>query len=247
MRLGLITGSDLDDALESVKRLGEPMASRTLADALNHTANQARLALQAEMPSVFDRPTPWAINSVRVINATERAPEAAVYVKDKGTAGKGAGADEYLLPHVEGGARRLKRSEGMLREIGILPAGMYIAPGSGARLDAYGNISRGHMMQILSGLRAFSRAGSDHNATGSARSRAKGHAQAFYVIRRGKTAIGIGERRGEQTRIVLAFVREPSYRARFDFYGIVRRFAENDALLEANIDTAITKALAGTR
>lgn len=241
-----ITADGLDDALAALSSLGEGLARRALADALNHTANQARQALKAEMSSVFDRPTPWTLNSIRILHAKPTdTPEAAVWVKDEAGGKKPFGADDYLLPQVEGGNRFTRRSEKYLREAGILPAGRFVVPAAGARLDAYGNIQRGHMMQILSGLKALRLSGSYHNATDSRRSMRKGHGRAFFVMKRGKTPIGIGERRGKNMLMVLAFVRQPQYRERFRFYEVVRRVAENDAQLEANIDKAIAKALAG--
>ncbi|MDF5999583.1 hypothetical protein P4050_14390 [Pseudomonas aeruginosa] len=48
-----------------------------------------------------------------------------------------------------------KASERNLRARGILPAGMFVVPAEGARLDQYGNMSRGQMIQILSGLGAL--------------------------------------------------------------------------------------------
>src|SRR5690606_18807016 len=154
-------------------------------------------------------------------------------------------AEEYLMPHVVCGVRITRRSVKYLRGAGILPAGRFIVPGAGARLDAYGNIQRGHMMQILSGLKVLRRDGSDHSATDSRRSLRKGHAQAYFVMRRGRTAIGIAERRGKNRAMLLAFVRQPQYRTHFKFHDVVRRTAENDAQLEANIDKAITDALNG--
>lgn len=240
-----ISADDLDDALAALGRLGEPLASVALADALNHTANQARQVLRAEMSDVFDRPTPWALNSIRVLHATPDNLEAALWVQDRPGDKTAFTAEDYLLPQVEGGERITRASEKYLRESGILPAGRFVVPGRGARLDGYGNIQRGHMMQILSGLKAIQRAGSDHNATDSRRSLRKGHAKAFFVMKRGKTPIGIAERRGGAVVMVLAFVRQPRYRERFKFHDVVRRVAENDALLEANIDKAIAQALAG--
>jgi len=240
-----IHADDLDDALAALSRLGEPLASRALADALNHTANQARQALRAEMQSVFDRPTPWTLNSIRILNAKPQSLEAALWVKDDSGGKNPYSAEDYLLPQVEGGERIKRVAEGYLRENGILPAGRFIVPGRGARLDAYGNIQKGHMMQILSGLKVMHLSGSDHNATDSSRSLRKGHAKAFFVMKRGKTPIGIAERRGETVVMVLAFVRQPQYRKRFDFHGVARRVAESDAQLEANIEKAIAKALAG--
>jgi hypothetical protein len=240
-----IHARDLDDALAALARLGDGLAGRALADALNHTANQARLELRSEMQSVFDRPTPWALNSIRILAAKPSSLEAAVWVQDESGGKNPFSAEDYLLPQVDGGERITRRSEKYLRESGILPAGRFVVPGAGARLDSYGNIQRGHMTQILSGLRALNRAGSDHNATNSRRSLKKGHAQAFFVMKRGKTPIGIAERRGKTVVMVLAFVRQPQYRTRFDFHGVVRRVAENDGLLEANINKAITDALNG--
>ena len=53
---------------------------------------------------------------------------------------------------------------------------------------------------------------------------------------RGRRPIGIAERRGRTLTMVLAFVRQPQYRVRFQFHEVVRRVAEDDARLEANIE-----------
>jgi hypothetical protein len=241
-----ISASGLDDSLAALAKLGAGLAPRALADALNHQANQAAQALRGALPDAFDRPTPWTLNSTRILYARPSAePEAAVWVKDESGGKNPFSAEDYLMPQVEGGERITRRSEKYLREAGILPAGKFVVPGAGARLDAYGNMQRGHMMQILSGLSALTRDGSDHSASDSRRSQRKGHARAFFVLKRGKTPIGIAERRGKGVAVVLAFVRQPHYRERFKFYDIVRRVAENDSGLEANIDKAIADALAG--
>ena len=95
------------------------------------------------------------------------------------------------------------------------------------------------MQQILSGLGADNASGSTIAATHSKRSLKKGHAQAFFVIKRGKRPIGIAERRGKNMSVVLLFVRQPDYAARFDFFRVVRRVVENDALVEDAIGRAI--------
>lgn len=239
-----VSASDLDDALASLQKLGPELAQRALADALNHTANQARQALRTTMEEVFKDPTPWVLNSTRIINATPKNPEAVVTVKD-GEVGKARDFDDWFGAQVYGGQRLNKGSEKLLREIGVLPAGKFIRPTQWAKLDSHGNISRQYMTQILSGLKAFSMAGSDHNATESVRSLRKGHATAFFVVKRGKNPIGIAERRGKTMQVVIAFTRQPQYRERYQFHDVVRRVAESDAQLEANIDKAILEALAG--
>jgi hypothetical protein len=107
-------------------------------------------------------------------------------------------------------------------------------------------MGRGQMRQILSGLGAAEyTSGYRANATQSKRSKDKGHEQAYFVMRRGRVPIGIGERRDKSLVMVLAFVRQPQYRERFRFFDVVRRIAEDDARLEANIEKAIAKAAQG--
>ena len=55
----------------------------------------------------------------------------------------------------KGGSRNIKRLEMRLSRLGILPAGMYVAPGRGARLDQYGNMHRGDVTAMLTQLGAF--------------------------------------------------------------------------------------------
>src|SRR5690554_2169686 len=244
MKAGLKISDDMDDAIASLERLGNS-AGKAQAQAINEVVKQAEQQLRQEVASVFDRLTPFTLNAFRIQYAKPSQPEAAVWVKDeKSGASKGLAPEDWFAPQVYGGERALKASERMLRSRGILPAGMYAVPGKGARLDAYGNMSRGHIVQLLSGLKAFDRAGSDHNATGSRRSRRKGHANAFFILRRGNQPIGIAERRGKGVQVVLAFASEPQYTPRFDFHGVVRKVAENDALIEAAVDKAVADALA---
>lgn len=240
-----IRGSGFEESLAVLQTLGGNLPARALADALNHTVNQARPALRVEMADVFDRPTPFTLNAIRILNAKPNTLEAAVWVKDeKDNASKGFAPEDWVAPQVFGGPRADKKSESLLRAKRILPAGKFIAPAAGARLDAYGNISRGQMQQILSGLLALEgSSGYTANASNSWRSIKKGHAQAYFVMRRGKTPIGIAERRGKTVQMVIAFVSQPQYRRRLDFHGVVERTA--DANLETNVDKAITNALNG--
>lgn len=242
------TVDGLDDAIKSLEQLAGDLPKRALADALNHTANQARIALKASMSSVFQDPTPWTLNSIHIQNAKPSDLTATVWVKDVSGGKNNQSAENYLLPHVDGGERTSRKSENYLRSAGILPLNRYIAPARDMQLDPYGNIPRGTMGKILSGLKAFNTSGSDHNATHSKRSAAKRNAQRFFVMR-DKTGqgIGIAERleTGKGIKLLIWFVSEPRYSERFDFYGITRKFVESDGLLEENINIAITKALNG--
>lgn len=238
------TINGLAEAVAAMERLQGERPAAALSDALNHTANQARIALRAEINNVFDRPTPFTQNAIRILHAKPKTLAASVFVKDeKDGASKGFAPEDWFKPQVEGGPRSVKRSEEMLRRAGVLPANKFVVPGKGARLDRYGNLSRGHMTQILSGLMAAEdRAGFSANATNSRRSKRKGHAQAFFVMRnKAGGAIGIGERRGKSMHVVLAFVDQPQYTQRLDFYGVVDRVTDEN--LDSNLDLAVTKLI----
>lgn len=126
--------------------------------ALNNIAGNVRTALIGKMGDVFDRPTPYTLNSLYVKRATKQNLEAQVRFKD--ATSKGTPASKYLSPEVTGGARSVKRFEralssniGRLQEVmSRLGVTNYFVPGSGAQLDGYGNMVRGQFAQILSQL-----------------------------------------------------------------------------------------------
>lgn len=212
--------------------------------ALTRTAQIAKTELEKEMRSVFDRPTRWTLNSLRLFPAKKTKLEARVWMKNE--ADKSVPATRWLNPEIEGGPRQDKRSESRLRRKGILPVGKYIVPGKGAKLDSYGNMTKGAITKALSGLSAFSDAGYSANATGSKRSRAKGNAKRYFVMKRGSMPIGIAERTSRnRMHILLAFTRKPTYSKRLDFYGIGDKVVKQH--LAAEFEKAMTKAMRTAR
>ena len=167
-----------------------------MATALTRTAVAARNEVKREMVRVFDRPTPFTLNSLWIQTATgnastagqDRIPvpgdnvntrtvrsrylEAMVYVKDD-LAGGGL-AKPYLLPQVEGGSRPIKRFEKLLQDAGAMPRGWFAIPGNGARLDRFGNMRQSQIVEILSRFRAFQLAGSTQNRTARSTKRRAG-------------------------------------------------------------------------
>ena len=235
----------LRQSLDMDELLAKDFGPRAVADAINHTAFAARKVLQSEMTEVFDRPTPWTLKSLQVKKAKAGRgsviEDAAIYVSDY-AASKDNAPEAWLKAEVYGGQRRAKRLEEALRYYGILPPGHMVMPGKGARLDSYGNFSKGHMSQMLSGLGAAEmKEGLTANASQNKQSLSKGNAKAFFVIRRGKTAIGIAERRGKTMAVVLVFIRKADYARRFRFHEIVEKIA--DRYLLTNLDEAIVKAM----
>ncbi|MFC4706092.1 hypothetical protein ACFPAA_20940 [Paraburkholderia caffeinitolerans] len=78
------------------------------AKALNAVAERVRDEERANMLKVFDGPTPFTINAVRIKKATKAKPEATVFVMDK--------TAEYLEPYENGGLNKLN-SRALLKPV----------------------------------------------------------------------------------------------------------------------------------
>lgn len=238
-----VSFTGLRERLQSLDRLERDQLPYAAALALTGTAQDVKDAMVEEMGSVFDRPTRWTLNSLFLIPATKAEMVAVVWMKDKAPDSGGMPASEWLTPEIKGGTRTRKRSETMLSEAGHLPAGKYLMPGKGIKLDRYGNISRGTMNKVVSGLGAQQ----DKHANSTKSQRSAANLRRYFLIRRGQIPLGIAERTGKRKagmRLVIAFGNVPHYSARFDFYGIAQRIAEDR--LPIRFELALARALATT-
>lgn len=214
--------------------------------ALNNVAFRVRAEQHSAMGRVFDRPTRLTLNSVLVDKATKRKGNAQIFIRDE--AAKGTPPEKYLGPEVFGKARNETRFERALRYAGLLPAGMYVVPGEGARLNKHGNITAGTYTKILSQVKASS--DPMQNATNSARSSAKRGGTSGYFVARIEGTLGVWQRVGyarrRSVRPILIFVRnKPNYRKRFPFYRIAQGIVERHLLPEMN--RAMERALASAK
>lgn len=98
-----------------------------LSLALTSTAGRVGQAWQAEMRQDLDRPTPFTLNSVRVIGARKTRLISTIFVMDK------AGA--YLEPFVVGGRHFLGAKKGLLNPKNV-------------PLNAYGNLTKGKLKSL---------------------------------------------------------------------------------------------------
>ena len=237
-----IEAKGLAEQLGTLTDIVERQLPFATALALTTTAKMVEAELQNEMRAVFDRPTSYTLNSLRVFPATKEKLFARVWMKDESD--KAAPATRWLTPQVYGGHRQDKRSEKLLRARGILPDGKYVVPGRDAKLDHFGNIGRGQLQKIISGLGAQF----DRHANSTDSKRSVGNRKRFFVMREGKTPIGIAERTGkgrDKVKLLLAFVGRPGYRKDFDFFGVGERVAQDN--LEAQFRLAMDRALATRR
>lgn len=207
---------------------------RCAAIALTQTAKHAQKAVIAEMPRVFDRPTPYALRGTRVKPANYKTGRLEASVEFKDDVSKGTPAEKYLQAEVFGGRRRLKRFEIALQRIGVLPAGMVVVPGKGIKLDAYGNIPARDIVVTLSYLQAFGEQGYNANMSKEKREKLfKGtrtkDGWELFVVRQGMRPArsgkqlhpGIWRRRiihgfGSSIHPWMLFVSQPMYRPRLD-------------------------------
>ncbi|UGQ45091.1 hypothetical protein [Massilia endophytica] len=231
---------DVREAIASITRhttqtLPKQQAFATRV-ALTRTAHLAAQAEQREMRDVFRNPTPYTLSGVAVRGATAQRLSAEVKLKDDAT--KATPASKFLAPQVRGGLRGQKRFERALQAVGAMPAGFRAVPGSGARLDAYGNMSRGQIVQILSYFQAFPEMGYRANTTAARREAlARGtKRQQGYVYFAGspgdRLPRGIWQRvqfaRGTAVRPVVIFVRSAVYQERFDFEYVAQLTVERE-------------------
>lgn len=226
----------IDAAVARMRGLAESKIKTATVAALNDAARAGHEETRKEMASVFDRPTPWVMGGVRYTKARKDRMESTIDF-DKWGNKTGVTVENVLKAEIFGGQRRHKRHEIALQRAGILPAGMGIVPGDAAKLDRYGNMSGGQIVQIMAWFRAFGEQGykanmSDKNRARLGRDKRNGQRgfQYFALQKpRGKLLPGIYQRftfaHGSAIKPVMIFVKLPGYRKRLDFYGIAARAA----------------------
>jgi hypothetical protein len=252
----------IKELISSMDDLSKKQVPFATAKALTKTAQDVKAAELQELQRSIDRPTPYTMNSLYVKSASKTNLESMVYFKDKSSAGKGNPAANFILPHVEGGVRNVKRFESALQRIGLLPKGMYIAPGEGCQLDAYGNIPSSLIVQILSYFQAFGEQGYRANMTDKKKaalakgSKRKGTMDYEYFVSYGKgTWSGrqhlfagiykrIGFSKGSAIKPIMMFVSKPGYQKRFPFYETAQKVIDQNLITNFNeaMDEAIKTA-----
>jgi hypothetical protein len=186
-----------------------------VAIALTKTALIAKNKNYQQMKKVFDRPTPSTLNSLYIKPAKENNLEAIVGIKQFQSKGKSAA--DYLDPQIVGGGRKQKRSERLLTDKGILPAGMNLLPGAGIKLDRYGNVPKGAMTQMLSILRSHTEVGFKANTTIESKKRNK-KLKDLFVYKGDRMAKGVYIRLGKRgIKPYMMFGRSAKYRKRYSF------------------------------
>lgn len=237
---------NVEDIRQQLKTNRTDQLPFAMALALTRTAQRTKAYLIGRMQQVFDRPTPYTLNSLYVVPATKTNLRASVGIKD--FAAKGTPAERYLRPEIEGGPRNLKRSERALQAKGLLPPGMFAVPAIGAELDAYGNMSAGQIVGILASLEALPGTAYTNIKTKRAKRVIGTYVSRDYFVAMpgGHLKPGIYERLSPRHIVpVMIFVRPPEYSIRFDMYADGQTFA-NSAFNE-ELASAWSQAIATAR
>jgi hypothetical protein len=207
--------------------------------AVNKSAEIAKEEVRKEMRRVFDRPTPWFMNSLRVKAARDRSkPVAELAYKDAWSNSAGeVGGRTMVQPHVDGGNRHYKGMEVRLNRIGILPNGWNTVPGGAAKLDANGNMSPGQISQLLNVLGSYTESGFNKANINTRKRLAKGNAKKnVYGFTYWVNPVGGMQGRhlqpgvyqrvttgfGTSLKPILIFVKQAKYKSRLNFYGIAQ-------------------------
>lgn len=248
--------SNIDEVMRRLDDVAKRQVPFAASKALNQAVFKAAEATKKEIAKVFDRPTPWVLGGVRYVKSTKQKLSASVDFDFWGNK-QTISVEQILKAEVHGGQRRHKRHEVALQRAGILPDGMGIVPGQAAKIDQYGNMVSGQIVQILAWFKAFGEQGYKANIGEKGRERlgrdnkrtgAKGFAYFALQKKRGKLLPGVYQRfqfgHGSAVKPVMIFVRLPNYRKRLDFYGIAQRVAleEFNATFEAELRQALRTA-----
>lgn len=251
IRIRIDPGDRLQRSLSELARSQVPYAMRL---ASNDTAYQVRQAWKREIPRVFRRPVPLTRNAVLYSKADRSRSFAEVFIRDE--AFKGTPPARYLAPQVFGGSRRHKRMEAAMRYRGLLRHDQYVVPARGT-LSTTGKLRGPMVTRLLAQVHASHDSYSNQSTASRTRRHRREERQTGYTTdhfaltnQHGKLPPGIYKRTnlgrlGSSVQPVLLFVRAPTYRERYDIFGLAERlFLER---FTPNFDRAMDRALRTAR
>jgi hypothetical protein len=238
VNINVITTEAQKNLQEKLSKLAKEEMPFVTALTLTKTAFYIKTDMEGVIVRNFKNPNAYTRNSIYAKYATKSNQEAVVNIKNVN--GKGTSAAQYLLAEVFGGKRHAKRSEVLLRSIGIMHDDETWVPGSGIRTDSGGNVTGGQMQQILSALGAQS--DRYQNSTDNSKKKNKTVAD-IYFAQYGPNVRGVfkaGPKRSAS--MLLRFVPYvPSYSVKLPFNKIAQSSANRH--YEKAFNEAVNKVL----
>lgn len=236
----------LDAARQTLQGFSDRRFAAAVATALTRTGAAVRDDWRREIGEAIDKPTPLVLNAPRLEAASASRLQAVVSLRDQVRDG-GIPPSEILGTQERGGDRRLRKFERALQAQGSMPAGHRVVPGLYATIDAYGNVSRGQIVQVINQLGSqyspgYARVISANAAKRAASARRTGRQYIAIPQRQGDLAAGIYQRQGRALLPVFFFVRHTRYQARTHLLQAAERLA--GARLRVEFDRAVREHLA---
>lgn len=143
------------EGIEALKRSMSDMQKQVpfaAAKAITKTAKSVEKRFQSDMSGAFKSASPYVKRSTFSTSATKANLTATVGLKDQKPSG-GTAPAVLLKEHFTGGLRGNKPFEKAIAAMSVMPRGYRAVPGSGMKLDAYGNPSRKDIGEMLGSLR----------------------------------------------------------------------------------------------
>ena len=230
------------DGLESVRAMLAALGG-TLNEAQrlsqNRMAYEIYIAEKDQMKTDLDRPTPWSVGSLRYKKAGSEetnlgdapdVPGSAVYMANAFRAGSRVGPDEWLGVQITGGQTAgPRRSEKLMRSIGILPANKVWVPARNVKLNQYGNVNGSVIARMLMDLQL-----------GFVKTKTKN----FALYGPKGNPWGVITKIGDTWYPFLYFMDRRTYRPRFEFFERADREVSSQwqTIWEGYVQKALEKA-----
>lgn len=176
---------DMSKVQSMLRELSNSKARAVTSMAINDVAFRVREETVKEMNRVFRNPTPFTLGAFVVHKATPNNLQADIdYARGR----------NYMPTEIEGGDRHRKGMETLLIMKGIMPPDTMAVPGKAARMDQYGGMSKGQIVQILSFFQTFSGKRAKSNRADDSAMLKSGVAFMALTEPKGKLRAGIYER-----------------------------------------------------
>lgn len=238
----VIDTTDVRRVTDGLRDFSDRRFRAAVATALTRTAREVDAEWRRQFGGSLDRPTPLTRRAGIVRGATAQNLEAVVQLRDQTPSGTSPA--KYLAPQETGGPRGVKKFEAALQRAGVMLRGQRAVPGRGAKLDAYGNVSRSQIVQVLSQLAAgrtsvgYTRViGRTQGKRDAARRRA-GREYVAVTKPAGGLSAGIYARQGRDLVAVFVFVDGVGYKRRLSLVERGSRVAGMGAQAQLQIAVA---------
>lgn len=230
----------LDGLKRSLNEIGSKQVPFAAAKAITKTAKLVENKLQASMAGAFKSPSPYVRRATFATSATKTNLSATVGLKDQKPSG-GTAPSVLLKEHFTGGLRGNKPFEKAIAAMGAMPSSYRAIPGSGMRLDGYGNPSRKEIGEMLGSLRTRMQV---------AKGRGKNVALVGYFVvpvgAKSHLPAGIYKRPARGALLTMfIFVSQASYRKVIDFSRTAQEVVARE--FQPQFDAAFAEAMRTAR